>query len=58
MSCISETCRRELKDYIADFHAIDKLKADDIINEEDVARIKNNLLVKIIKAFEGAVGDS
>ena len=40
------------KKYIADFHAIDKLQADNIIEDEDTYKLKNKLLVDIICTFE------
>lgn len=43
------------KKYIADFNAIDILQADKIIDDEETAILKNNLLVDIIKTFESEV---
>ena len=45
------------KKYIADFHAIDKLQADNIIEDEDAYKLKNKLLVDIICTFESEVNE-
>ena len=45
------------KKYIADFHAIDKLQADNIIEDEDTYKLKNKLLVDIICTFESEVNE-
>lgn len=45
------------KNYIADFNAIDKLQADQIIDDEETSILKNNLLVDIIKTFESEVSE-
>lgn len=46
---------RIFKNYIADFHAIDKLQADGIAEDEDAAILKNKLLVDIITTMESEV---
>ena len=50
-----EVWHKIFKNYIADFYAIDKLQADKIIDDEETAILKNNLLVDIIKTFESEV---
>lgn len=52
---MDKTWTRIFKNYIADFQAIDKLKADGIIDEDDVVKLKNKLLVDIICTFESEV---
>ena len=50
-----EVWHKIFKNYIADFYAIDKLKEDEIIDDEETAILKNNLLVDIINTFESEV---
>lgn len=52
---MNEVWKRIFKSYIKDFHAIDLLQSDDIINEEETLRLKNKLLVDIICTFESEV---
>ena len=52
-----EVWKKIFKKYIDDFHAIDKLQADGIIDDEDTAKLKNKLLVDIICTFESEVSE-
>ena len=52
---MNETWKKIFKNYIDDFHAIDKLRADNIIDDEDTSELKNKLLVDIICTFESEV---
>lgn len=54
---MTEVWKRIFKQYIDDFHAIDKLKSDNIIDEEDTDKLKNKLLVDIICTFESEVNE-
>ena len=49
---MNDTRKKRFKNYIADFHAIDKLQADGIIDERETASLKNKLLVEIIVEAE------
>lgn len=50
-----EVWKKIFKNYIDDFHAIDKLRSDGIIDGEDTDTLKNKLLVDIICTFESEV---
>lgn len=52
---MTETWKKIFKQYIDDFHAIDKLQSDEIIDEEDTAKLKNKLLADIICTFESEI---
>ena len=52
-----EVWHKIFKKYIADFHAIDRLQADNICDDEDVAILKNKLLVEIIVTMESEVSE-
>lgn len=52
-----EVWKKIFNDYISDFHAIDKLQSDGIIDDEDTAKLKNKLLVDIICTFESEVNE-
>ena len=52
-----EVWKKIFKNYIADFHAIDKLQSDKIIDDEDTAILKNKLLVDIICTFESEINE-
>ena len=52
---MNDTWKKRFKNYIADFHAIDKLNADGIIGERETASLKNKLLVEIIVTAEREV---
>ena len=52
-----EVWHKIFKKYIEDFHAIDRLQAHKIIDKEETAILKNNLLVDIIKTLESEVGE-
>ena len=54
---MSETLKQIIKKYIADFHAIDKLQSDNIIDEKETFKLKNKLLVEIIVALEIEVSE-
>lgn len=54
---MTDVWKRIFKRYIADFHAIDKLQSDGIIDDEDTAKLKNKLLVDIICTFESEVNE-
>ena len=54
---MNETWIKIFKKYIDDFHAIDKLKSDGIIEDEDTDKLKSKLLVDIICTFESEVGE-
>ena len=54
---MTEVWKNIFKKYIADFHAIDKLHSDGIIEDEDIYKLKNKLLVDIICTFESEVND-
>ena len=49
---MNDTWKKRFKNYIDDFHAIDKLNADGIIGERETAALKNKLLVEIIVTVE------
>ena len=53
---MNELWKNIFKKYIDDFHAIDKLHSDGIIEDEDTYKLKNKLLVDIICTFESEVG--
>ena len=52
---MNDIWENRFKNYIADFHAIDKLNADGIIGERETASLKNKLLVEIIVTAEREV---
>lgn len=52
---MNDTWKKRFKNYIDDFHAIDKLQADGIIDERETASLKNKLLVEIIVSAERGV---
>lgn len=54
---MNEVWKKIFKQYIGDFHAIDKLQSDNIIDEDDTAKLKNKLLVDIIVTMENEVND-
>lgn len=54
---MNEVWKNIFKKYIDDFHAIDKLHSDGIIEDEDTHKLKNKLLVDIICTFESEVGE-
>lgn len=54
---MTEVWKKIFKKYIDDFYAIDKLQADNIIDDEDTAILKNKLLVEIICTFESEVNE-
>ena len=54
---MTDVWKNIFKKYIADFHAIDKLQADNIIEDEDTYKLKNKLLVDIICTFESEVNE-
>lgn len=54
---MSEVWKRIFEKYIGDFHAIDKLQSDGIIDYEETMKLKNKLLVDIICTMESEVND-
>ena len=54
---MSEVWKRIFKKYIGDFHAIDKLSSDGIIDYDTTMELKNKLLVDIICTMESEVND-
>ena len=54
---MTEVWKRIFKKYIGDFHAIDKLQSDGIIDEDMTMELKNKLLVDIIVTMESEVND-
>ena len=54
---MNEVWKKIFKKYIDDFHEIDKLQSDGIIEDEDSYKLKNKLLVDIICTFESEVGE-
>ena len=54
---MNEACKRIFKKYIDDFHAIDKLQADHIIDYDDTMKLKNKLLVDIIRTMESEINE-
>lgn len=54
---MNEVWKNIFKKYIGDFHAIDKLQSDNIINYDETMKIKNKLLVDIICAMESEVNE-
>ena len=54
---MSEVWERIFKKYIGDFHAIDKLQSDNIIDDDMTMALKNKLLVDIICTMESEVND-
>ena len=42
---MTDVWKNIFKKYIADFHAIDKLQADNIIEDEDTYKLKTNYLL-------------
>lgn len=55
---MNEMWKKIFKQYIKDFHAIDLLQADNIIDEEETLKLKNKLLVDIIVTMESEVADN
>lgn len=51
----SRCIRWKQLNYIADFHAIDKLQSDNIIDEKEMFKLKNKLFVEIIVELESEV---
>ena len=54
---MNEVWKRIFKKYIVDFHAIDKLNSDGIIDHDMTMELKNKLLVDIIVTMESEVND-
>lgn len=54
---MSEVWKRIFKKYIEDFHAIDKLQNDNIVDYDEAMELKNKLLVDIIVTMESEVND-
>lgn len=54
---MNEAWKRIFKKYIEDFHAIDKLQSDGILDYEETMKVKNKLLVDIIVTMESEVND-
>ena len=52
---MNDVWKRIFKRYIKDFHAIDLLQADNLIDEEETLKLKNKLLVDIIVTMESEV---
>ena len=52
---MNEVWKRIFKKYIEDFHAIDKLQSDGILDYEETMKVKNKLLVDIICTMESEV---
>lgn len=52
---MNETWKKIFKQYVGDFHAIDKLQSDGIIDHDMTMVLKNKLLVDIICTMEYAV---
>jgi hypothetical protein len=55
---MNEAWNKIFKKYIKDFHAIDLLQADRIIDEEETLKLKNKLLVDIIVTMESEVKEN
>lgn len=54
---MNEVWKRIFKKYIGDFHAIDKLQSDGIIDYDMTMELNNKLLVDIIVTMESEVND-
>ena len=54
---MNDLWKRIFKNYIADFHAIDRLHSDGIIDCDMAMDIKNKLLVDIIVTMESELAD-
>lgn len=54
---VNDVWKKIFKKYIDDFHAIDKLESDNIIDDEDTYKLKNKLLADIICTFESEVNE-
>lgn len=54
---MSEVWKRIFKKYIGDFHAIDKLQSDNIIDYDTAMDLKNKLLVDIICTMESEINE-
>ena len=54
---MSEVWKKIFNKYIGDFHAIDKLSSDGIIDYDMTMELKNKLLVDIIVTMESEVND-
>ena len=54
---MNDVWKRIFKNYIADFHAIDRIYSDGIIDCDMAMTIKNKLLVDIICAMESELAD-
>ena len=54
---MNEVWIKIFKNYIDDFHAIDKLRSDGIIEDEGADNLKIKLLGDIICTFESEVGE-
>ena len=54
---MNEMWKKIFKKYIGDFHAIDKLQSDHIIDYDTTMELKNKLLVDIIVTMESEVND-
>ncbi len=54
---MTEVWKNIFKKYIGDFHAIDKLQSDNIIDYDETMKLKNKLLVEIIVTMESEVND-
>lgn len=54
---MSEVWKKIFKKYIGDFHAIDKLQSDNIIDDDMTMELKNKLLVDIICTMESEIND-
>lgn len=54
---MDDVWKRLFKKYIADFHAIDRLHSDGIIDYDMAMDIKNKLLVDIIVSMESELAD-
>ena len=52
---MSEVWKKIFKNYIGDFHAIAKLRSDNIIDNDTEMMLKNKLLVDIICTMESEV---
>ena len=54
---MNEVWKKIFKKYIGDFHAIDKLHSDGIIDDDLAMDVKHKLLVDIIVTMESEVND-
>ena len=54
---MNDLWKRIFKNYIADFHAIDRLLSDGIIDLDMAMDMRNKLLVEIIVTMESEVAD-